>query len=332
MKKFFRLTTIILCYFVILGMCNLSVNADDFLNNEYEYEELENGTLNLTKYIGSSSNIVIPDSINGKIVTKVSSSTFQKNSNIKSIFISRNITILGEPNQEWLVFGSLSGLEAISVDTENKFYSSVDGVLFNKDNTKLIFYPMLKKQDIYTVPSTVNELSKYAFSNLPFLKQLKFSSKLKKVNNRAIYACQLEEAEYPVYDKPNEVMYLFEFCQSLNKVYIDKNVSWINEGDFYGSPVTLLVFDNSYGLEWAITHNFKYEIISDSQIDIKFGDVDSDGEININDATTIQNFLAENLNLDERSKKCADVDCDGDITIRDVTVIQLYIAKCIDSF
>jgi hypothetical protein len=52
---------------------------------------------------------------------------------------------------------------AILVGAGNRFYSSVDGVLFNKSQTTLVQYPFGKILDTYTIPSSVTNIAKGAF-------------------------------------------------------------------------------------------------------------------------------------------------------------------------
>ena len=58
------------------------------------------------------------------------------------------------------------------------------------------------------------------------------------------------------------------------------------------------------------------------------GDVDGDGEVTINDATTIQYYLAELLQapLTETQKLAADFNKNGIIDISDATMIQYLLA------
>ena len=44
------------------------------------------------------------------------------------------------------------------MDAENPSYASVDGVLFNKDKTVLLQYPLGKKQTKYTIPGGVTKV------------------------------------------------------------------------------------------------------------------------------------------------------------------------------
>lgn len=57
------------------------------------------------------------------------------------------------------------------------------------------------------------------------------------------------------------------------------------------------------------------------------GDINSDGEINVVDATIIQKVLTGSLNLNSQQKSWCDFNFDGSVTIDDVTGIQKYISK-----
>ena len=56
------------------------------------------------------------------------------------------------------------------------------------------------------------------------------------------------------------------------------------------------------------------------------GDVDTDGNIDINDATTLQKYLAVLCNLTELQRSLADTSANLTLDINDVTLIQKYLA------
>ena len=62
---------------------------------------------------------------------------------------------------------------------------------------------------------------------------------------------------------------------------------------------------------------------------IRYGDVNQDGEITIEDATLLQKFIAELVTFNEDQKRAADTNGDGQIRIDDVTEIQKYVAELI---
>ena len=56
-----------------------------------------------------------------------------------------------------------SKLTSIDVDPANETYCSIDGVLFSKDEKKLVSFPRAKQIPIYTVPGTVEQIGSDAF-------------------------------------------------------------------------------------------------------------------------------------------------------------------------
>ncbi len=63
------------------------------------------------------------------------------------------------------VFRNCQSLRKIIVDENNPYFSSIDGVLFSKDGTKLLACPSGKNVSAYTVPQGVTEIAPYAFWN-----------------------------------------------------------------------------------------------------------------------------------------------------------------------
>ena len=90
---------------------------------------------------------------------KIEASVFQ-HSGVKSVFVSKNLTEISSRS-----FYDSWGLESITVAEDNPEWSSVDGVLFNKDKTTLILYPKYKPGTEYEIPSTVTKLGRWAFDN-----------------------------------------------------------------------------------------------------------------------------------------------------------------------
>lgn len=264
---------------VVLMLCTIPIvgaSAAEVTSN-FEYTLLDDGTIEVTRYVGTDSYAIIPDEIDGKPVTKVNEFCFYNdddyngwNYTVKSIFISKNITDFSDTlnNGECRCLNRILYLESINVDKDNSVYSSDSGILFSKDFTKLIYYPTEKAGEEYIVPEYVKELGRSAFSEPSNLRSLKFSSSFEKVEHAAIAGGKIEEAEYPVYPKPSSKIGLFTFCNKLTKVYISKDVKWMNDEDFYESyNVTLYVYNNSYALDWAKEHGFSYVIMDEPPIE-----------------------------------------------------------------
>lgn len=81
-------------------LLSVTVYAEDepmtFSSDEYEYTVDENGYATLTKYVGTDTNVLVPDSIDGHIVTGLGDSVFYvQQAEIQSIQLSRDIKDLG---------------------------------------------------------------------------------------------------------------------------------------------------------------------------------------------------------------------------------------------
>lgn len=105
-------------------------------------------------YCENATSIELPEGL-----ISIGDSAFVSCSKMEEIYIPASVEEIGR-----LAFEGCDSLTAINVDDENPYYTSVDGVLFNKDCTELIWCP-LKNVDAYTVPETVAYIWEYAFSN-----------------------------------------------------------------------------------------------------------------------------------------------------------------------
>lgn len=120
------------------------------------------------------------------------------NSRIGDIHIGENVTSIGllRGEGEYTVFSDMEYLTAINVDEENDYYSSLDGVLFDKEKTKLLKYPSDKIGDVYEVPNTVNVIASMAFKQVDGLRQVLISSNISVVGLEAFYGCSDLELIY----------------------------------------------------------------------------------------------------------------------------------------
>jgi len=61
-----------------------------------------------------------------------------------------------------------STLKSVEIPESNQYYTSVDGVLYTKDMTRIVFYPPKKSDEFYKLPNTVTKSNDLCFStNLP---------------------------------------------------------------------------------------------------------------------------------------------------------------------
>jgi len=102
----------------------------------------------------SLSQITIPSS-----VISIGANAFQSTTSLTQITIPSSVTNIGAN-----VFQFDTSLNYITVDSSNNNYSNdTSGVLFNKNKTNLIQYPIASTITSYAIPSGVTNIENYAF-------------------------------------------------------------------------------------------------------------------------------------------------------------------------
>ena len=106
----------------------------------------------------------------------------------------------------------MTNLKAITIDSENTYFSTQDGVLFKDSMSTLAAYPADKEDESYTVPVGVTTLLLNSISYNKHLKTLNTGDTTENINS------------YAVRD-----------CESLSTLIIGSKTSVIAEGAFYNS-------------------------------------------------------------------------------------------------
>ena len=86
----------------------------------------------------------------GNSVKTIGDIAFGECESLGSVAIPGSVTSIGDA-----VFYHCTSIASITVDADNTAYSSEDGVLFNKEKTELIQYPLGNTRESYNVPGTV---------------------------------------------------------------------------------------------------------------------------------------------------------------------------------
>ena len=179
-------------------------------------------------------------------VTSIGDHAFNGCLSLTSVTIPNSVTSIGD----W-VFTDCSSLTAINVNTGNKNYTSVNGVLFNKDKTKLICYPSEKVDKSYTIPNSVTEIGEYAFSDCKSLTSIKIPNSVTEISSGA-----------------------FSDCKSLTSIKIPNSVTSIGEnafGYYYDESMHCsMKYDDfkiycnigTAGERYAKENGFDYELIT----------------------------------------------------------------------
>ena len=200
---------------------------------EYEVEgywpisDPRNG-VRITRYKGpDSGEVVIPKTIGGYEVKKISDGAFQNCTGITSIVIPDSVISIGVST-----FSGCTSLAEITVSPNNKNYSSVAGVLFNKDVSELIVYPKGNGRSAYTVPDGVTSIGGSAFSGCTSLAEIVIPDSVTSIGDSAFSGCT-SLAEIVIPDSVTSIgVFAFSGCTSLSKVDLPKKLTTIEAGTF----------------------------------------------------------------------------------------------------
>ncbi len=222
--------------------------------------------IGVSAFSGCSSltGITIPDS-----VTRIDMSTFRGCSSFTSITIPDNVTYI----DIW-AFNGCTGLTAIDVKAGNNNYTSVNGVLFNKDKTELICYPAGKTDKSYNIPNCVTNVGGWAFDGCTSLTSITIPDSVTEIDWSAFEGCtSLTSITIP--DSVTEIGWsAFEGCTSLKSITIPSSVTSIGKNAFG------YYFDNEYkkidnfkiycyigtaGEKYAKENGFEYELLDHTQ-------------------------------------------------------------------
>ena len=238
-------------------------------------------------------NIDIPNK-----VTKLNGNTFGNCISLKNVSIGSGCTSISSS-----AFLNSNAIEKITVAEDNKNYTVVDGVLYNKDMTTLVLYPKNRSGE-FTVPDTVTTIAVYAFDNSPNLTKVTIGKNVKTIGTSAFGECkslktvifkdsdtvQKTIGDYAFNNCPvlttvdfgNAVKsignYAFISCQSLNKLDFSKNsVKTIGKYAFtVCKSLESIEFPDSlesigYGAFSAYTDGYWGSYVASSLKSVKFG-------------------------------------------------------------
>lgn len=184
----------------------------------------------LNKYTGTAEAVVIPDG-----VTEIKAGAFDDCSSVKSITIPKSVEKIGggvDSSKDIHVFGGCSSLEELNVDAANEAYASQDGILYNKEKTRLIRCPR-GKSGALTIPEGVTEIGVESFHDCGSLTSISIPKSVTQI--QMLYFKEL--IIDGLYQNP------FEGCNSLKELKVaadNKNYASEN-GILYNKDKTSLL-------------------------------------------------------------------------------------------
>jgi len=259
MKKVISLILVVTLVLSIAMIGNTSVLAEQ--SGDFTYI-ISDSAATITKYTGSGGTVTIPSSIEGFSVSTIAWGAFNVCTGLIGVNIPNSVTTIGMgafngctgltevtlpysvSNVVGNAFSGCVKLTQINVAFNNSTYSSKDGVLFNKEKTKIIIFPAGKTGD-YLIPKSVRSIEDSAFQTCKGLTSLSFSYGVSSIGANAFNGCI--GLGYLII--PGSVTSIGESafwgCTSLSTVMFDGNAPILGDGAFYKCGSGFVVYYRS---------------------------------------------------------------------------------------
>ncbi|MBQ7115690.1 MAG: leucine-rich repeat domain-containing protein, partial [Clostridia bacterium] len=200
----------ILSLIMVLGVLTsvpVTVSAA-MVNGDFEYEYIENDTeVTITKYVGSGGEVYIPNKIDGKYVTAISSGAFRDNSTITYVWMSDYVELIGD-----YVFSGCTKLKEVEFGAGIK---TIGNEAFRNCTSLLTV----------NLPDSLEEMVHYSYDSGVFegctsLKSVVIGDGLKTVSARVFFGCT--SLENVVFGKNVEIIGYSAFgdCNNLKEVVL----------------------------------------------------------------------------------------------------------------
>ena len=189
-------------------------------------------------------------------VTSIGNWAFAWCDNLTKIDILKKVTNIGNNAFEYCI-----NLERIEVDENNIKYKDDNGVLYTKDGTEIIKYPIGKKETEYKILAGVVSIGNYAFDNCYSLINIEIPESVTSIGDNAFAVCEgLVSLKIP-----EGVIGIgegaFGVCENLISVNIPESVTSIGEYAFEWCDNLTIICAKGSTAETYVKENEKNYII-----------------------------------------------------------------------
>jgi len=219
---------------------------------DYDYTLLDDGTVEIVKYTGRDAILAIPSELDNRRVASIGDWAFSSCSSLTEVIIPDGVTSIGDyafyscgslteiiiPDSVTSVginsFGSCANLSRIYVSPKHTTLATIDGVLFDKTEKKLICYPCSFTNTTYEIPYGIISIGIRAFENCQSLTEIIIPDSITSIEDYAFCLCRsLTKITIP--DSVTSIgNNAFHRCNSLTEITIPDSVTTVGANPFIG--------------------------------------------------------------------------------------------------
>lgn len=217
-----------------------------FVKGDFKYSILEDGTVEITEYLGTSGNVEIPSQVEDltgsmRKVTRIGRSVFENNLRLTSVTIPNGVTQIGTN-----AFTNCTNL--ITVDTSGVVeLRSVRGFARGTGSAGLgdnAFNGCINLEKV-KIPDGISRIGGSAFDGCIRLTLVEMHEGITTIGDRAFNECtNIERLHIP----PNVTEignYVFNGCSRISEIVIPPSVQNIGTGAFEGSTAEVYVYSDA---------------------------------------------------------------------------------------
>lgn len=264
MKRYLTVFMSLLC------LALLFAGAEDAVCGDYRYTVDGNGTAVITGYTGEGLTLEIPDSLDGytvgaignwaffdcgaevitvpDTVTELRECAFAKCPELKEILLPAGLEVMGDNP-----FNMSEKLTNIRISPENSKFFLMNGVLFDSENMRLVWYPVSSPASRYSIPEGTVMIDTYAFHGCNNLTKITIPGSVASIGDMAFMDC----ANLTSITLPEGVVSIggcvFGWCTSLAEVSLPRSLSKIGGDPFIGCEnVIVYAVEGSYAEKYLL--------------------------------------------------------------------------------
>ena len=183
---------------------------------------------------------------------------FEGCSSLRFIRIPPNVKMIST-----CTFNGCKSLNSINVDSDNQFFTSEDGILFDKEKSVLVRFPPCSSKKTYSIPNNVKTIGAafcdceqlhtidinkgltligcYAFAGCKSLKSISIPEGVTHIGSHAFADCSALSSVY-IPDSVTDIgEYAFKNCKSLKTISLPKSCKELKKKTFSGCSSLLSV-------------------------------------------------------------------------------------------